>query len=97
MGQFFVAGGIFTDPRGQERFALVCPSPEDQPLVMGDSLSRYFIQIWHHAHLYRIEKDFSLTLVAASPLALHGGIKAPERVTPSSTWLDRLRNLVTLS
>ena len=33
---------------------------------MGDSLSRYFIQIWHHADLYRIEKDFSLTLVAAS-------------------------------
>ena len=45
MGRFFVAGGIFIDPRGQERFALVSPGPEDQPLVMGDSLSRDFIQI----------------------------------------------------
>ena len=97
MNQFFVAGGIFIDPKGNERFALVCPGAEEKPLVMGDSLSRYFIQIWHHAHLYRIEKDFSLTLVAASPLALQGGIKAPERVTPSTNWLDKLRDLVSLS
>ena len=97
MGQFFVAGGIFIDPRGKERFALVCPGSEENPLVMGDSLSRYFIQIWHHAHLYRIEKDFSLTLVAASPVALQGGIGAPERVTPTTTWLEKLRDLVSLS
>ena len=97
MGRKFVAGGTFTDPRGRERFALVCPGREEKPLVMGDSLSRYFIQIWHHAHLYRVEKDFSLTLVAASPVALKGGVKAPERVTPSAAWLDRLRELVSLS
>ncbi len=97
MSQFFVAGGVFIDPGGEERFALVCPRSEEKPLVMGDSLNRYFIQIWHHAHLYRIEKDYSLTLVAASPLALHGGIKAPERVTPSTNWLEKLRDLVSLS
>jgi len=97
MSQFFVAGGVFIDPGGQERFALVCPRSGEKPLVMGDSLNRYFIQIWHHAHLYRIEKDYSLTLVAASPLALQGGIKAPERVTPSTNWLEKLRDLVSLS
>jgi len=97
MSQFFVAGGVFIDPGGQERFALVCPRSEEKPLVMGDSLNRYFIQIWHHAHLYRIEEDYSLTLVAASPLALQGGIKAPERVTPSTNWLEKLRDLVSLS
>ena len=97
MSQFFVAGGVFIDPGGQERFALVCPRSEEKPLVMGDSLNRYFVQIWHHAHLYRIEEDYSLTLVAASPLALQGGIKAPERVTPSTNWLEKLRDLVSLS
>ena len=97
MGQLYVAGGIFMDPKGKERFALVCPGPEAKPLVMEESLSRYFIQIWHHAHLYRIEKDFSLTLVAASPVALQGGIGAPERVTPTANWLEKLRDLVSLS
>jgi len=97
MGQFFVAGGIFLDPKGNERFALVCPESEEKPLVMGDSLSRYFILIWRHAHLYRIEKDFSLTLVAASPIALQGGVGAPERVTPSTNWLEKLRDLISLS
>lgn len=97
MGQFFVAGGIFTDPRGKERFALVCPGPGAKPLVMADSLTRYFVQIWRHAHLYRVEKDFSLTLVAASPLALRGGVGAPERVLPGIAWLEKLRAGVSLS
>jgi len=66
-------------------------------LVMADSLNRYFIKIWHHSHLYRIEKDFSLALGAASPVALQVGIGAPEKVTPSTTWLERLRDLVSLS
>jgi hypothetical protein len=97
MSHYFVAGGIFIDPRGNERFALVCPHSEEKPLVMGDSLSRYFIMIWRHAHLYRVEKDFSLTLVAASPVALQGGVGAPERVQPNDNWLAKLRDMVSLS
>jgi len=97
MGQFFVAGGIFIDPRGNERFALICPAAEEKPLVMEDRLNHYFILIWRHAHLYRIEKDFSLTLVAASPIALQGGVGAPERVTPSTNWLGKLKDLISLS
>jgi hypothetical protein len=97
MSHYFVAGGIFIDPKGKERFALVCPGSGEKPLVMGDSLSRYFIMIWRHAHLYRIEKDFSLTLVAASPVALQGGVGAPERVEPTTNWLEKLRDLISLS
>lgn len=97
MGQFFVAGGVFTDPRGKERFALVCPKSGEKPLVMADSLSQYFIMIWRHAHLYRIEEDFSLSLVAASPLALQGGVGAPEQVLPNTNWVEKLAALVSLS
>jgi hypothetical protein len=97
LGHFFVAGGIFHDPKGNERFALVCPGSGQKPLVMGDSLSRYFIMIWRHAHLYRVEKDFSLTLVAASPVALQGGVGAPERVEPTTNWMEKLRDLISLS
>ena len=97
MSQYFVAGGIFLDPKGNQRFALVCPSSGKKPLVMGDSLSHYFIMIWRHAHLYRVEKDYSLTLVAASPVALQGGIGAPERVEPTTSWLERLQDLISLS
>jgi hypothetical protein len=97
MGHFFVAGGIFTDPKGKERFALVCPKAGDKPLVMADSLSHYFIMIWRHAHLYRIEEDFSLTLVAASPLALQGGVGAPEQVMPNTNWVEKLEAIVSLS
>jgi hypothetical protein len=97
VGHFFVAGGIFHDPKGNERFALVCPGTGKKPLVMADSLSRYFIMIWRHAHLYRVEKDYSLTLVAASPVALQGGIGAPERVEPTTRWLEKLQDLICLS
>jgi hypothetical protein len=97
MNHYFVAGGIFVDPKGKERFALVCPESGKKPLVMADSLSRYFIMIWRHAHLYRVEKDCSLTLVAASPVALQGGIGAPERVEPTTSWLARLQDLISLS
>ena len=97
MGQNFVAGGIFVDPKGKERFALVCPASGKKPLVMADSLSHYFIMIWRHAHLYRVEKDYSLTLVAASPVALQGGIGAPERVEPTISWLEKLQDLISLS
>jgi hypothetical protein len=97
MSQHFVAGGIFIDPKGQERFALVCPGSGEKPLVMADSLSHYFIMIWHHAHLYRVEKDYSLTLVAASPVALQGGIGAPERVEPTINWLEKMQDLISLS
>uniref|UniRef100_A0A7V6DPK3 Uncharacterized protein n=1 Tax=Desulfobacca acetoxidans TaxID=60893 RepID=A0A7V6DPK3_9BACT len=97
MGQQFVAGGIFIDPKGQERFALVCPGVGEKPLVMGNSLTRYFIMIWRHAHLYRVEKDYSLTLVAASPVALQGGIGAPERVEPTTCWVETLQDIISLT
>ena len=97
MSHYFVAGGIFIDPKGNERFALVCPGPEEKPLVMGEGVSRYFILVWEHAHLYRLEEDFSLTLVAASPIALQGGVGAPERVMPNTNCLEKLRTSISLS
>lgn len=97
MGYYFVAGGIFLDPKGNERFGLLCPGPGKKPLVMGDGLSPYFNQIWHHAHLYRVEKDFSLTLIAASPVALKGGVGAPEKVTPRTKWSEKLRVIISPS
>jgi len=97
MGQHFVAGGVFIDPQGQERFALFCPESGKKPLVMADSLTHYFIMICRHAHLYRVEKDCSLTLVAASPVALQGGIGAPERVEPTTSWLEKMQDLASLS
>lgn len=97
MGHHFVAGGIFVDPKGNERFGLLCPGPGEKPLVMGKGLSPYFNQVWQHAHLYRVENDLSLTLIAASPVALKWGVGAPEKVTPQKNWTEKLRAIISLS
>ena len=97
MNHYFVAGGVFVDPKGNERFGLICPGPGEKPLVMGNGLSLYFTLIWQHAHLYRVEKDLSLTLIAASPVALQGGVGAPEKVIPNTNWLEKLQDVMSLS
>ncbi len=98
MSHYFVAGGIFSDPEGNERFILLCPGPEEKPLVMGNGLSPYFInQIWHHGHLYRVENDLSLTLIAASPIALEWGVGAPDKVMLQKKWIEKLLAIISLS
>jgi len=98
MDHYFVAGGIFSDPKGKERFILLCPEAEDKPLVMGNGLRHYFIkQIWHLGHLYRVENDLSLTLIATSPVALEWGIGAPEKVTLQEKWIEELLAIISLS
>lgn len=97
MSHFFVIGGIYEDPNGNQRFALVRPEPGEPPFVMGDSVMSYFRLIWNHAHLYRVEEDYTLALVAASSEALRGGVRAPERVTPELDLLEELQEAIKLS
>ncbi len=94
MNKIFVAGGTYTNLKGEERFDLVCPGPGELPYVLVDSIMDYFRLVWQSAHLYRVEDDYSLTLVAPSPEALQWGIKAPERVTPSADLLEKLQKVI---
>ena len=73
MGQYFVIGGIFQDINGHEQFTLACPSNSEVPYVMVDGVMDYFRLVWQNAHLYRLEDDYSLSLVAPSPEALRWG------------------------
>lgn len=91
MSEYFVAGGSYQNPMGKERFDLVSPSPGEPPLVMAGSVMDYFRIIWENAHLYRVEKDYTLALIVASPEALKRGIKAPARVTPDTHLLEKLQ------
>ncbi len=91
MTTYLVAGGIFPGRQGEERFTLVCPSSEELPYVFEDGVMSYFKLIWQHAHLYRVEDDYTLALRAFSPEAIHWGVKAPERVTPDTDLLEKLR------
>jgi hypothetical protein len=90
MSEYFVAGGTYQTPMGQDRFNLVCPGPGEPPFVMINGVMPYFKMIWQDAHLYRVEQDYTLVLVAPSPEALQRGIKAPERVTPDANLLEKL-------
>ena len=63
---------------------------------MGDGVMLYFELMWSHAHLYRVGEGYILALVTASPEALKGGIKAPERVTPDANLLEKLRAVIKL-
>ena len=83
MNKHFVAGGMYTNLNGEEWFELVCPGPGEPPYVLADNVVGYFRLVWQNAHLYRVEDDYSLSLVASSPEALQWGVKAPVRV-----WLD---------
>jgi hypothetical protein len=94
MSKYFVAGGIYKNLKGEESFDLVCLGPGELPYVMIGGFIYYFRLIWQNAHLYRLEDDYSLTLVAPSPEALQWGVKAPERVTPDATLLERLQEVI---
>jgi len=94
MSEYFVAGGVYQDPRGNERFALLGPDREEPPFLMVDGVRRYFGRLSQLAHLYRVEKDLSLSLVAPSTQALEWGIKAPEKVTLDREVLAKLQDLM---
>jgi hypothetical protein len=94
MNEYFVAGGSYKNLKGEERFDLVCPSPGEPPYVLIGGVMAYFRLIWQNAHLYRLEDDYSLTLVAPSPEALQWGVKAPERVTPDATLREQLQKVI---
>jgi hypothetical protein len=94
MNEYFVAGGTYTSLEGEERFDLVCPGPGEPPYVLIDGVMDYFRVIWQSAHLYRVEGDYSLTLMAPSPEALSWGVKAPEIVTPNASLLQHLQKVI---
>ncbi len=97
MSEYFVAGGIYQDHQGKEWFDLMGSKRGKPPYVMVDGLKRYFGQFCEKAHLYRVEKDYSLSLVAPSHKALEWGIKAPEKVTLDQALLAKLQAVINLS
>jgi hypothetical protein len=94
MSEYFVAGGTYSSLTGEDHFNLVCPAPGEPPYVMIDGVTDYFRLIWQDAHLYRVEGDYSLTLVAPSPEALQWGVKAPERVTLDADLREQLKKVI---
>ena len=93
MGEYFVAGGVFQKLQGEE-FDLVSPGPGESPYVLPDSIMDYFRKLSANAHLYRVEADYSLTLVASSPEALKRGVQAPEKVRPDARLTAKLRHII---
>jgi hypothetical protein len=91
MTEYYVAGGVYQDPQGNERFTLLGPDREEPPFLMIDGVRPYFGQMSQQAHLYRVEQDYTLSLVAPSCQALEWGIKAPERVTLDQEVLKKLQ------
>ena len=91
MREYFVAGGVYQDPQGNEHFTLLGPNREEPPYLMIDGVRRYFSRLSRHGHLYRVEKDYSLSLVAPSTQALEWGVKAPEKVTLDGEVLAKLQ------
>jgi hypothetical protein len=61
---------------------------------MIDGVRQYFGRLSQQAHLYRVEADYSLSLVAPSSQALAWGIKAPERVTLDQEALKKLQTVM---
>jgi hypothetical protein len=95
MTEYIVAGGIFKNvEEGDEWFDLICPGPGQPPYVMGEDAMGYFRLIWQNAHLYRVEDDYTLSLVALSPEALQWGVKAPERIKPGAALLEQLQKAI---
>jgi hypothetical protein len=92
--EYFVAGGNYSNLEGEERFDLVCPAPGEPPYVLVNGVMDYFRLVWQNAHLYRVEEDYSLSLVAPSPEALQWGLMAPERVWPDASLLEKLRAVI---
>jgi hypothetical protein len=93
MGEYFVAGGVFPKMQGEE-FDLVSPGPGESPYVLADSIMDYFRKLSANAHLYRVEADYSLSLVASSPEALNRGVRAPEKVGPDARLTAKLRHII---
>ncbi len=91
MSVYFVAGGVYQDYRGQERFVLMAPNQEAPPYLMIDGLTQYFTLLRHQAHIYRVEEDYTLSLVAPSSKALEWGVRAPERVRLDQDSLAKLQ------
>jgi hypothetical protein len=58
---------------------------------MINGVRRYFGRLSQQAHLYRVEQDYTLSLVAPSCQALEWGIKAPEKVTLDQEALEKLQ------
>lgn len=93
MSEYFVVGGAFQKLQG-EKFDLVCFGPGELPYVLADSIMDYFRLLSQNAHLYRVEGDYSLSLVASSPEALLRGVKAPEKVRPDGKLTEKLRLVI---
>ena len=98
MNDYFVAGGTFTSSEGEEWFDLICPAFGEPPYVLIEAeVIGFFGLVWQDVHLYRVEDDYSLSLVVLSHEALKWGIKAPERVNPNEELVDKLRTVIRLS
>jgi hypothetical protein len=98
MNEYFVAGGTFKNLEGKEWFDLVCPAPGELPYVLiGTEVMGYFMLVWQDVHFYRVENDYTLSLVVLSQEALRWGIQAPERVKPDEELGEKLRTVITLS
>jgi hypothetical protein len=93
MNEYFVAGGTYQDPNGHEYFGLACPSSSEPPYIMVDDIMCLYV-IWQNAHLYRVEADYTLSLLAPSPEALQYGVRAPERVWPDAILLKKLQAVI---
>ncbi len=91
MMEYFVAGGVYLDFEGNEHFTLLAPHRAEPPFLMINGVKPYFSRLSQQAHLYRVEPDYTLSLVAPSSQALAWGIKAPERVTLDQEVLKKLR------
>ena len=94
MTEYYVAGGVYQDLQGNERFTLLGPDREEPPFLMIDGVRSYFGRMSQQAHLYRVEQDYTLSLVAPSCQALEWGIKAPEKVTLDQEALKKLQALM---
>ncbi len=94
MGEYFVVGGTYTNQKGEDCFDLACSGPGGPPYVMIGGVMDYFRLICQNAHLYRVEDDYTLTLVILSPDAWQGGIKAPQRVWPDVKLLEKLQAVI---
>jgi hypothetical protein len=97
MSEYIVAGGTFTDLKGEERFDLLCPSPGEPPYIIVEDAIGYFKLIWQNVHLYRVENDYSLSLIVLSHSALQWGVQAPERVKPNEEIVGKLRAVIKFS
>lgn len=86
-----MAGGIFKNEEGEERFDLISSGPGQPPYVLAEDVLEYFKLIWQSSHLYRVEDDYTLSLIFVSLEALVWGVKAPEHVTLDEDLRERLK------